>query len=84
MLTVVSRILLPALVTGLVGADSASNASPVIPVACNKITAKWSSVWIFMPDCPPSAAPPAAPFSPAQAPNPAAPEPPPLNCAALA
>ncbi|OBI46974.1 hypothetical protein [Mycobacterium colombiense] len=77
MLTVVSRILLPALVTGLIAAlISASNASPVVPAACNKITARWSSVWIFMPDCPPSAAPRPAPSSPAQAPNPAAPEPP--------
>ena len=77
MLTFVSRILLPALVTGIIAAlISSSSASPVTPVACNKITAKWSSVWIFMPDCPPSATPPPAPSSPAQAPNPAAPEPP--------
>lgn len=77
MLTVVSRILLPALVTGLIAAlIAAGNASPVTPVACDKITAKWSSVWIFMPDCPPSAAPPPAPSSPAQAPDPAAPAPP--------
>ncbi len=76
MLTVVSRILLPALATGLIAAlISAGNGSPTTPVACSKITAKWSSVWIFMPDCPPSAAPAPAPSSPARAPNPAAPDP---------
>ena len=77
MLTLVSRILLPALVTGLIAAlIAAGDASPVTPVACNKITVKWSSVWIFMPDCPPSAAPSPAPSPPAQAPSPTAPEPP--------
>jgi hypothetical protein len=77
MLTLVSRIIVPALVTGLIAAlISTGSASPATLVACNKITAKWSSVWIFMPDCPSPAARPPGPPPPAQAPNPASVEPP--------
>ncbi len=77
MLTLVSRIVVPALVTGLIAALIATgSASPMTPVACDKITAKWSSVWIFMPDCPSTAAPPPRPSPPAQATNPTAAEPP--------
>jgi hypothetical protein len=77
MLTLVSRIVVPALVTGLIAAlVSTGNASPVTPMACDKITAKWSGVWIFMPDCPSPAARPPGASPPAQAPNPAPGKPP--------
>lgn len=77
MLTLISRIIVPALVTGLIAALIATGgASSVTPAACDKITAKWSSVWIFMPDCPSPAARPPGPSRPAQAPTPAAGEPP--------
>jgi hypothetical protein len=70
MLTFVSRLILPAVVTGIIAAlIMVGNSSPVTLATC-RITARWQGAWIFVPDCtnqPPASSP--GPSPPVGVPN---------------
>lgn len=78
MLSFLSRLILPAAVTGMIAAAVPTPETyAVSPVACRN-TAVWQSVWIVKRTCTPDApaAPePAAPPPPADAPEPGPAEP---------